>query len=183
MNYASIRELDISNGKGVGVALFVQGCKFHCYNCFNQNTWDCSKGNKWTSETEEKFLELANRPYINRISILGGSPLIEENLDGILQLINKIRLSMPNKTIWLWTGFTWEYIFNDLTVDVENNSKRREIIRKCDILVDGQYVDSKRDITLKWRGSSNQRVINVQESLRQNKIILYVDEESTCQNT
>ena len=205
MRYASIRELDISNGEGVGVALFVQGCRFHCTNCFNPDTWNFSGGKEWTQNVKEKFLELIDRPYIKRVSILGGEPLADENLDGVLDLATEInkrynipqdivcnnnsdlnilngntdrfRLSLPNKSIWLYTGYTWDQIFTDgvfLTRDCAG-WKRREIVKQCNILVDGRYIDSERDITLKWKGSRNQRVIDVQRSLQQNRIVLYCD--------
>ena len=175
MRYASIRKLDISNGEGVGVALFVQGCRFACKNCFNPNTWDFNGGEEWTKDTEDKLIELANKPYIKRLSILGGEPLADENLDGVLHLVDRFRLSSPTKTIWLYTGYTWEQIFTDgvfLTRDCAG-WKRREIVKQCNVLVDGRYIDSERDITLKWKGSRNQRVIDVQQSLQQNRIILY----------
>ena len=105
IRYASIRNFDISNGEGVGVALFVQGCHFHCYNCFNTNTWDFNGGKEWTQDTENKLIELASRPYIKRLSILGGEPLADENLDGVLHLVDRFRLSFPNKSIWLYTGY------------------------------------------------------------------------------
>ena len=183
MRYASVRSMDISNGEGVGVALFVQGCHFRCKNCFNQETWDFNNGKEWTPEIKENFLELINKPYITRISFLGGEPLATENLDEILKLINKIRLLFPDKIIWLYTGYTWEDIWSDSKIIIddytlkiyEEYKKRQEIISKCNVLVDGQYIDSQKDITLKWRGSRNQRVISVQESLEQNKVVLYCD--------
>lgn len=177
MRYASIRELDVSNGEGVGVALFVQGCRFACKNCFNTNTWDFNGGKEWTQDTEDKLIELASRPYIKRLSILGGEPLADENLDGVLHLVNRFRLLFPNKSIWIYSGFRWSEIFNDgvyLTKDCAG-WKRREIIKQCTVMVDGRYIDSQRDITLKWRGSSNQRVIDTQKSLKENKIVLYCD--------
>lgn len=175
MNYASIRELDISNGESVGVALFVQGCPFnpHCHNCFNPETWDFNGGKEWTKDVEKEFLNLIKRPYIKRISFLGGEPLAEQNLDDILNLVNEIRPSFPNKNIWLYSGYTWESIFGDYGLDISNNSKRREIIRKCNIMVDGKYIDSKRDVSLKWRGSSNQRVIDIQKTLQRGEIVLH----------
>lgn len=179
IRYAQIRECDVSNGEGVGVALFVQGCNFHCYNCFNKDTWDFNGGKEWTPEVEDKFIELASRPYIKRISILGGEPLADQSLDGVLNLVDKIRLLMPNKTIWLYSGYEFDYLFGDTRLwnmlEEEQNRKRQQIISQCDVMVDGRYIDSKRDITLKWRGSSNQRVINVKESLKQNKTVLYCD--------
>lgn len=170
IRYVSIRSMDVSNGEGIGVALFVQGCKFHCYNCFNPETWDFNGGKEWTSETQNKFIELVNRTYIKRISILGGDPLMEENLDDVLNLINKIRLSFPQKSIWIYSGYTFDEIFIN---NKESNLKRQSIIKKCDVLVDGRYIDSKKDINLKWCGSSNQRVIDIQETIRKGNIELY----------
>lgn len=177
MRFASMRNLDISNGEGVGVSLFVQGCDRHCFNCFNPDTWDFNGGKEWTEETKNKFIKLIDRPYINRISVLGGEPLAKQNLDEVLSLIKEIRTSFPEKTIWLYTGYSYSDIFRGqsscLSQEGLNNFKRREIIKQCDVLIDGEYIDEQRDITLKWRGSSNQRVIDVKQSLAQNKIVLY----------
>ena len=179
MRYASIRSLDISNGEGVGVSLFVQGCPFHCKNCFNSETWDFNGGKEWTEETKNKFIKLIDRPYINRISILGGEPLAEQNLNEVLSLIKEIRISFPEKTIWLYTGYSYSDIFRGqsscLSQEGLNNFKRREIIKLCDVVVDGRYIDEQKDITKKWAGSKNQQVINVKESIKNNKIILYCD--------
>lgn len=193
MRYAQIRSLDISNGENVGVALFVQGCHFHCKNCFNSETWDFNGGKEWNTETKEKFLKLIDRPYIKRISILGGEPLAEENLNNVLDLVNEIRLLFPQKTIWLYTGYRVRGIQEGLFVltpnvitdkisdheeiinRVNKDVKRSDIIKKCDVLIDGRYIEEKRDITLKWCGSSNQRVINVQKSLQKNEIVLHCD--------
>ena len=207
MRYNQIRECDIANGEGIGVALFVQGCRFACKNCFNSETWDFNGGKEWTPEVKEKFLELIDRPYIKRVSLLGGECLAEENLDDVLDLVteinkryntpqdivygeddnhnilnrnsDKIRLSFPNKSIWLYSG----YCFSDEECwvkpknDIANIYRfmRQEIIKNVDVMVDGRYIDSQRDITLKWRGSSNQKVIDVQETLKQGKVILYCD--------
>lgn len=191
IRYASIRSLDISNGEGVGVALFVQGCHFHCKNCFNPETWDFSGGKEWTEEIKNKFFELIDRPYIKRISILGGEPLAEKNLDDVLDLVNKIRLSLPQKSIWLYTGYKTVGIKDGLWIlepnivtekilepdklinGIDNLKKRSKIISKCDVLIDGQYIDSQRDITLSYRGSKNQRVINIQKSLQKGEIVLW----------
>ena len=178
MRFASMRNLDISNGEGVGVSLFVQGCDRHCFNCFNPDTWDFNGGKEWTEETKNKFIKLIDRPYINRISVLGGEPLAEQNLDEVLSLIKEIRISFPEKTIWLYTGYKFEQI-----KDVFMESKkwfwkhsaitRWEIISNVDILVDGEYIDEQKDLSLRFRGSKNQRVIDVKQSLAQNKVILY----------
>lgn len=177
IHYASIRNLDISNGEGVGVALFVQGCHFHCYNCFNIDTWDFNGGKEWTLETEDKLVELASRPYIKRLSILGGEPLADENLNGVLHLVDRFRLSFPNKTIWLYSGYRFddEECWVKPKNDISNIYRlmRQEIIKNIDVMVDGRYIDSQRDITLKWRGSKNQRVIDCQQSLKKGEIILW----------
>ena len=113
MRYAQIREMDISNGEGIGVALFVQGCHFHCPNCFNSETWDFHGGKEWTDEIADKFLDLADKPHIKRISILGGEPLAEENVGAVWELLNKIRSRFGNsKKIWLYTGYTWEELLS-----------------------------------------------------------------------
>lgn len=186
MRFASMRNLDISNGEGVGVSLFVQGCDRHCFNCFNPDTWDFNGGKEWTEETKNKFIKLIDRPYINRISVLGGEPLAKQNLDEVLSLIKEIRISFPEKTIWLYTGFCWNDIMcsfaglqADCVVldkkDIEAWEKRRKIISNIDVLVDGEYIDEQKDLSLKFRGSKNQRVIDVKQSLAQNKIVLYCD--------
>lgn len=186
MRYSSMRNLDISNGEGVGVSLFVQGCDRHCFNCFNSETWDFNGGKEWTEETKNKFMELIDRPYIRRVSFLGGECLAEQNLDEVLSLIKEIRISFPEKTIWLYTGFEWNQIMNikvmqpifsceDLENKIQNVLKRQEIIKQCDVLVDGEYIDEQKDLSLKFRGSSNQRVIDVKQSLTQNKVVLYCD--------
>ena len=195
IRYASIREMDISNGEGVGVALFVQGCHFHCYNCFNPDTWDFNSGKEWTPEIKDKFLELIDRPYIKRVSILGGEALADENLNDIFDLISEIKRRFSDtKTIWLYTGYTlklsklnyidptdnyktkqdYNFYTTESSKNIVSNFLRSEVIEKVDTVVDGRYIDSQRDISLKWRGSSNQRVISVQESLKQGKVITLV---------
>ena len=183
MRYASIRSLDISNGEGVGVSLFVQGCPFHCKNCFNSETWDFNGGKEWTEKTKNKFMELIDKPYINRISVLGGEPLAEQNLNEVLSLIKEIRISFPEKSIWLYTGYNFdllksqynEYKYTPFATNADEWLTRWEIISNVDVMVDGEYIDEQKDLTLKWRGSKNQHVINVKESIKNNKIILYCD--------
>lgn len=200
MRYSQIRNLDISNGLGVGVSLFVQGCPFHCKNCFNSDTWDFNGGKEWTEKTKDKFMKLINRPYIKRISFLGGECLAEQNLNEILSLIKQIRNSYPDKTIWLYTGYhvfinypeshrqhkvilstrpnaSTNIIYDDelFFKKKEEDRKRSEIISNVDVLVDGEYIDEQKDLSLKFRGSKNQRVIDVKQSLAQNKMVLYCD--------
>lgn len=194
MRFAQIRSMDISNGEGVGVSLFVQGCPFHCKNCFNSETWDFNGGKEWTEKIKNKFMELINRPYIKRVSFLGGECLAEQNLDEVLKLIKEIRISFPEKTIWLYTGYKVELLneeiynrktclftvsyFYPISNKIElytNQIKRKKIISNVDVLVDGEYIDEQKDLSLKFRGSKNQRVIDVKQSLAQNKIVLYCD--------
>ena len=183
MNYAHIRSMDISNGEGIGVSLFVQGCDFHCKNCFNSETWEFSKGQEWNDKTKNQFLKLIETPFIQRVSILGGEPLHPKNVQNVLKIVDEIRVSYPAKNIWLYTGYTWEEIWikdniktGDKVKDMREKAirnLRRQVVRMCDVLIDGRYVDELRDISLHWRGSSNQRVINVQETLKQNQIVLW----------
>lgn len=185
MRYAQIRSMDISNGEGVGVSLFVQGCPFHCKNCFNSDTWDFNGGKEWTEEIKDKFMKLIDRPYIKRVSFLGGECLADQNLDEVLKLVKQIRNSYPDKTIWLYTGFEWNSLMSkicqptfpdkDFERIIEIHKKRKEIISNVDVFVDGEYIDEQKDLSLKFRGSKNQRVIDVKQSLAQNKVILYCD--------
>ena len=160
MRYNLIRKMDISNGPGVRVSIFMQGCAFHCKNCFNTDTWDFNGGHEFTDETIERVIELAKESYIQGLSILGGEPLHPKNIEGTTKLAKTFREKYPNKTIWVWSGFTFDKL------------QDKEILKYIDVLVDGQYVDELHDFRLKWKGSSNQRVIDVQKSLKRNEIII-----------
>lgn len=163
MRYASIRDLDISNGKDVGVALFTQGCPFHCYNCFNKETWDFNGGKEWDINIENYFVELAKKNYIKRVTILGGEPLIDNNLKDLELLLKRIKTE-TNCVVWIYTGSVWENLIKD--------DKYKNILNLTDILVDGLYDDSKKNILLKFKGSSNQRIIDVQKSLEKGRVVL-----------
>lgn len=148
MKYASIRSLDITNGKGVGVAVFVQGCPTpHCPNCFNPETWNFNGGKEWTRDVEDYFFYLINRPYINRISFLGGECLCAGNIKGVTDIVKKCKEMFPQKEIWLWSRY-------DFKKDISN----KDIINYLDYIIDGEYIDEQRDITTHWRGSTNQRI-------------------------
>lgn len=154
MRYALMRKMDISNGAFVGVSLFVQGCHFHCKNCFNEETWDFKGGYEWTQESKDKFLELMNKPYIKRVSILGGEPLADENIKDVVELMKEIKERFPDKDIWVYTGYTFSVVKN----------KMPDVLQYADVIVDGRYIEELRDITLKFRGSSNQRIwVNTDE--------------------
>ncbi len=159
MRYNLIRKMDISNGPGVRVSIFMQGCEFHCKNCFNPETWDFKDGKEFTDETIEKVLDIANKDHIVGLSILGGEPMHKTNIEGTKKLAKAFKEKYPNKNIWTWSGFRFE----DL--------KDKDVLKYIDVLVDGTYKDELHDPTLKWRGSSNQRVIDVQASLKNGKII------------
>ena len=168
MRYASMRSMDISNGEGVGVSLFVQGCHFHCKNCFNQDTWDFSGGKEWSREIEDEFMKLVNRPYIKRVSLLGGEPLADENVLDIMRLINRIKTECPDKKIWCYTGYTWEQIFpivNPYLNLTQAEITRQNAVKSCDILVDGRFVEEEKDLSLEFRGSGNQKIIDVKERM------------------
>ena len=166
MRYNKIRKMDISNGPGVRVSIFMQGCAFHCKNCFNPETWDFKLGEEFTDKTIDKVLELADKDYIVGLSILGGEPMHPVNIEGTTKLAKTFKEKYPNKTIWCWTGFLFD---KDL--------KDKEVIKYIDVLIDGQYKDELHDFRLKWCGSSNQRVIDVQKSLKRNKVILLDDKK------
>lgn len=159
-----MRKMDISNGKGVGVSLFVQGCRAHCKNCFNSETWNFAGGYEWTDESKDKFFELAEKPYIVRISILGGEPFEKESLQDVIDILEEIKEKFPNKETWVYTGYEFEQILN---------CDMRDALQYIDVLVDGRYVDELKDITLPFRGSSNQRIIDIQKSLANNEVVLY----------
>lgn len=162
MRYAQIRGMDISNGEGIGIALFVQGCHFHCKGCFQPETWSFDGGEKWTENVEQDFIQLANKPYITRISILGGEPLCDENVREVYQLIHKFKMTYPNKDIWLYTGYVIEDILRanmfSLTTEAFLSFYRYLCIQEVDYLIDGQFDLSQRDLRLKFRGSANQRI-------------------------
>lgn len=170
MRYSKIREMDVSNGEGLGVSLFVQGCHFHCRGCFNPETWDFSGGKEWTNEVKDKFLELAGRSYINRISILGGEPLCDENVTDVLLLIKELKTKYPNKNIWLYTGYNFDEIIKRGNTNERNYWKKRfEAVLNVHTVVDGQFQIENQDLyneKIVFAGSTNQRIINIQDFLK-----------------
>lgn len=171
--------MDISNGKGIGVSLFVQGCHFHCKGCFNSDTWDFDGGKPWNDKIQAKFIELANRQHIRRVSILGGEPLADENVVQVFQIIDAIRGQTQNKKIWIYTGYTWEEIVSISLPSVTSKQMARlSAVFSADYVVDGKFDISKQDLSNKetiWAGSTNQRVIDVKQSLRRNQIVTMRD--------
>ena len=163
MKYNKIRKMDISNGPGVRVSIFFQGCSFHCKNCFNSETWDFDKGLDFTDETIDMIIKISEADYITGLSILGGEPMHPTNIKGTIKLAKRFKEVYPNKTIWAWSGFLIDNICD------------KEILNYLDVLVDGQFVDELKNPTLRFRGSSNQRVIDVKKILKKNDVVLYID--------
>lgn len=166
----------MNNGNGLRVVLWLSGCSHHCYNCQNPQTWNPNNGIQFDESAKKEIFNELSKDYISGITLTGGDPLYESNLDDALSLVKQIRISFPGKSIWLYTGYKFEQIMIPLMINkipTLEEDKRISIIRLIDILVDGEYIDEQRDITLKWRGSSNQRVIDTKQSLEQNKIVLY----------
>ncbi len=160
MKYNKIRKMDIADGPGIRVSIFMQGCTFNCANCFNPETHDFNKGNEFTEDTINEVMQLCEKDTIKGLSILGGEPLHPQNIEGTTKLAKVFKEKFPNKNLWMWTGFSFD---KDL--------KDKEVLNYVDVLVDGQYKDELRNPKLKWKGSSNQRVIDVKESLKQGEII------------
>lgn len=161
MKYNLIRKMDIANGPGVRISVFMQGCPFHCPNCFNPETWDFDGGKVFDDKVIEHIISLAKDDYIKGLSILGGEPMHPKNIDGVTKLARMFKEKFKTKNLWIWSG----YLYEDL--------KDKEILNYVDVLVDGRYMDELHDFTLEWRGSSNQRVIDVKKSKKNNKIELW----------
>ncbi len=172
MNIAEIKKTDIANGEGVRVSLFVSGCTRHCKNCFNAVAWDFSYGRPFDGAFEQEVMEALAPDYIAGLSLLGGDPFEPANQRGLLPFLKKVRARFPQKTIWCYTGYT----FRDGGIAEPHASCEvtRELIACLDVLVDGPFVEELKDIRLKFRGSSNQRVIDVKRTLEQNKVVLYL---------
>lgn len=161
MNYHNITTDDMLNGEGLRTVLWVSGCSVHCKNCHNSQTWDFNSGIEFTEETMNELLDKLNKPYISGLTISGGHPLEEENLSAIYSICKIVNEEFPDKTIWIYTGYKWE----DLLAKNLRNDAFKILLNHIDVLVDGAYIDEQRDLTLAYRGSKNQRVIDVRKSL------------------
>lgn len=202
MNYLRIDKEDVCNGEGLRVVLWLSGCSHKCKGCQNPQTWDADSGIPFNESTKEELFRELDKDYISGLTLTGGDPLFESNLDDVLELVtevnkrynttqyidennqnnhnilntnaDKIRLSSPHKTIWIYSGYTWEEILDEEYNFLEmHDTLRKAIIAQCNVFVDGQYKESQRDITLPYRGSKNQRLIDVQQSLQEGKIVLW----------
>lgn len=158
MRYAQIRKTDISNGSGIGVSLFVQGCSRRCKGCFNPETWDFEGGKPFTQETLETIIALLNKPYITRFSILGGEPLEKQNYSTLANIIKEVRKIEPEPEIWIWTSKTYDELLSE--VYEEKDPDLTYILQSVHKLIDGPFIEEEKDFTLKWRGSRNQKVIS-----------------------
>ncbi len=169
MNYAVIKKFDIANGPGVRVSLFVSGCRHKCKNCFNSEAWNFGYGEEFTKDTLDELLDAVSKDYIEGFSLLGGEPFEPENQDGILEILKAIKQNFPTKTVWCYTGF----LFDSQLLDgkVGNKDTVLEILKNIDVLVDGKFVEELKSLDLLFRGSSNQRIIDVKESLKQGETI------------
>ena len=207
MNYHNITYPDMNNGDGLRVVLWLSGCSHRCFNCQNPQTWDVNSGIPFDESAKEELFRELDKDYISGLTLTGGDPLFESNLDGVLDLVtefnkrynfqkvdsanpckmvvsevenpDKIRLLLPNKTIWLYSGYDYQKVMRQLpnlaTQHSYNMYKRQKIIKQCDVMVDGRYIDSQRNPSKKWAGSDNQRVIDTQQSLKNGEIILWTE--------
>ena len=213
MNYHNITYPDMNNGEGLRVVLWLSGCSHKCKGCQNPQTWDANSGIPFDESAKEELFRELDKDYISGLTLSGGDPLFEGNLGDVLDLVtevnkrynvprdkvyvtdkdnnilmsspNKIRLLSPKKSIWLYTGFTWEGIMDYEPIETDDfdyieesyldriNEQRKQIISQCNVLIDGKYIDSLRDMTLQWKGSRNQRVINISNSLQKGEIVLW----------
>ncbi|MCQ2079904.1 MAG: anaerobic ribonucleoside-triphosphate reductase activating protein [archaeon] len=166
MHYGAIKRNDIANGIGIRTSLFVSGCTHQCPGCFQPQTWDFEYGEVYTEETEQRIIDLMRPDYNEGLTILGGEPMEPENQREIVKLIRRVRSELPGKTIWIYSGYTWAELTRESRARCEVTD---EILSMTDVLVDGEFMESKKDITLRFRGSSNQNIIDVQSSLSNNK--------------
>ena len=174
MYYGEIKNCDIANGEGVRVTLFVSGCTNHCKNCFQPQTWAFDYGRPFTVETEEALLQMLTPAYINGLTLLGGEPFEPENQRALLPFLRLVRERLPNKTVWAFTGFTWEELHTDGSYP--RCEVTDELLSLIDVLVDGRFEEELHDISLRFRGSSNQRVIDVPHTLASGGITLWEDQ-------
>ena len=169
MNYADIKKIDVANGEGVRVSVFVSGWNHHCKGCFNQCAWDFNYGKEFSEKEEQQIIDYMNHDYISGLSLLGGEPLEPRNQEGLLPLVKKVKEKFPNKNIWCYTGFDFE---KDVVGKMaKDNETTRELLKYIDVIVDGKFEEDKRDLKLQFRGSSNQKIVDVKKSLQTGQIV------------
>lgn len=171
MNYSEIKYFDIANGPGIRTSLFVSGCTHHCEGCFNEMAWDFNAGSEYTDEVEGEIMSSLSPAFITGLTLLGGEPMEQRNQEGVRGLVERVKREMPDKTVWLFSGYTFEEL-----LDEDNKRCHGEntmaILKNTDVLVDGKFVLSLKNPGLKFRGSSNQRIIDVKRSLAENRVVL-----------
>lgn len=171
MNYAGIKKLDVANGPGLRVTLFVSGCTHHCKGCFNKETWDFNYGDPFTEATIEEILTELRRPQVAGLTLLGGEPLEHVNQQGLLPLLRRVKAEFPEKPLWCFTGYDFEKdVLGRMAIEWEET---KEFLSYLDILVDGEFIEEKKDLNLRFKGSSNQRTIRVPESLKEGRLVLW----------
>lgn len=173
MYFSEIKECDVANGPGVRVTIFVSGCTHHCKGCFNEMTWDFRYGREFTKEDIEKIIKLLEPSYIAGLTLLGGEPMEYRNQQGLLPLLRRVKEQYPEKTIWCYTGYLYDKdILDDFCGKWEET---REMLSYLDVIVDGEFVEAQKDISLRFRGSSNQRIIDVKKSREAAEIVMWAD--------
>lgn len=175
MNYADIKQYDVANGLGIRVSLFVSGCTHHCKNCFNKETWDFQYGNPFTEEEIQKILDYLKPSYVSGLSLLGGEPFEPENQEGLLPLVRQVKEVYPEKDIWCYTGYLLD---KDICGKMlEQVPETRELLSYIDIIVDGPFVEERKNLKIRFRGSDNQRIIDVKKTREAGKIILWDEDK------
>ncbi len=178
-NYTKIKNFDIANGQGLRVSIFFSGCELKCKGCFNHELWDFNHGKLFTKEIYENEIKPIVNEHIRGISVLGGEPLHPRNIESVAHLITWFKSDFPNKDIWVWSGFIWKTLMEQINHEWTDKTNRdysywlEIVLDHIDVLIDGEFIEEQRDLTLKWRGSSNQCVIDVQKSLKENNVVLY----------
>lgn len=170
MRYGEIKNCDIANGEGVRVTLFVSGCTHHCKGCFNPDTWDFDYGMPYTTETEENITDMLRPSYINGLTLLGGEPMEPDNQRALLSLVKRVKLLFPEKDIWCYSGYTFEELTGESRARCECTD---ELLSYIDVLVDGEFVEEKKNISLAFRGSENQRIIDLKKTFEKGDIVIY----------
>lgn len=170
MNYGAIKKCDIANGVGVRTVLFVSGCTHHCKGCFQPETWNFDYGERYTKETEDEIIESLRPDYVDGITLLGGEPFEPENQRELVKLLRRIKKALPQKTVWSFSGYTYEELTGDSRAVCEVTN---EMLSMLDVLVDGEFVEAKRNISLRFRGSENQRLIDMNKTRKEGKIVLW----------
>lgn len=176
MNYHNIKTDDMLNGDGLRVTCWVSGCSIGCFNCYNPQTWDFNSGIPFTDDTMQEILYDLSKPYIKGLTLSGGHPLDPHNISEVYKIVKRVKMVFPNKDIWLYTGYSWEDIVEKDRIMKnlkDNDISELDVIKLCNVIVDGAYVDELRDISLPFRGSSNQRIIDVQKTLDSNEVVLW----------